>query len=77
MERDTEVVGNMDPYLVCKIGDVSSKTDVSGEPGKNPKWNQVLSFKLESIPSKIAFQVQDQDMVSDDMVGSATLNPQQ
>lgn len=77
LERDTEVIGSMDPYLECKIGDVSSKTDVSGEPGKNPKWNQVLSFLLESIPSKITFQVQDKDMVSDDIIGSVTLNPQQ
>ena len=77
LERNTELIGNMDPYLECKIGEVASKTDVTGEPGANPKWNQVLSFLLESIPSEIALHVKDKDMVSDDVVGSVTLNPQQ
>ena len=67
----------MDPFLECKIGDVSSKTDIADSSGKNPVWNQVLSFLLESIPSQINFIVKDQDMVSDDIVGSVCLNPQQ
>lgn len=67
----------MDPYLECKIGEVASKTDITGEPGVNPKWNQVLSFLLESIPSEITLHVKDKDMVSDDVVGSITVNPQQ
>ena len=67
----------MDPFLECKIGDVSSKTDIAESSGQKPVWNQVLSFLLESIPSQIRFLIKDKDMVSDDVVGSVCLNPQQ
>ena len=67
----------MDPYLECKIGDVCSQTDTLDEAGENPKWNQTLTFILESIPSKIFFQIKDKDMVNDDLVGSKVVNPQQ
>lgn len=59
----------MDPYLVIKVGDVESKKNALEEAGKNPKWNEKFTFSLESIPSKITFQVLDQDMNSSDIVG--------
>ena len=67
----------MDPFLECKIGDVCSQTDIMDGAGENPKWNQTLTFILESIPSKIFFQIKDKDMVNDDVVGSKVVNPQQ
>ena len=73
----TETFGKMDPFLECKVGDVSSQTEVLDSAGQNPKWNQTLSFILESIPSKIFLQVKDKDMVNDDIVGGKTINPQQ
>ena len=75
LERDTEAVGKMDPFVECKVGDVSSQTDVKDEAGQNPVWNQKLSFLLESIPSHIFFTVKDKDMVSDDIVGDKKVNP--
>lgn len=73
--RDVESVGKMDPYVECQVGDVSSKTDTQEGGGKNPVWNQSLTFLLESIPPSIIFTVKDQDMVNDDIVGRAKINP--
>lgn len=53
--RDTEAIAKMDPYLVCKVGNVESTTNTLEEAGKNPKWNERFTYDLESIPSKITF----------------------
>jgi hypothetical protein len=36
----------MDPYLVCKVGTVESKTNTLEEAGKNPKWNERFTYDL-------------------------------
>ena len=75
LERDTEAIGKMDPFVECKVGDVSSQTDVMDEAGKHPVWNQKLSYLLESIPNFIYITVKDKDLTSDDIVGSKRINP--
>ena len=75
LERDTEAVGKMDPFVEFKVGDVSSQTDVIEGGGKNPVWNQKLTYLLESMPSSIYLSVKDKDMVNDDMVGDMKVNP--
>lgn len=44
--RDVESVGKMDPYVECEVGDASFKTEIQKEGGKNPTWNQELTFLL-------------------------------
>ena len=39
LKRDTEAFGKMDPYVICKVGDVTSKTAVKDDAGKTPVWN--------------------------------------
>lgn len=67
----------MDPYLICKVGTVESTTNTIEGAGKNPQWNERFTYDLESIPSKISFQVLDKDITASDIVGTIEINPQQ
>lgn len=68
--RDTDTMGRMDPFFVCRIGGVEQKSNVIEEGGKHPKWNEKFTFILETIPSKISFAVMDKDVTNDDVVGT-------
>jgi hypothetical protein len=53
LTRDTENFGKMDPFVDCKIDNISSQTTAKDEAGKEPVWNEILPFTLENIPGSI------------------------
>ena len=67
----------MDPFVTCKVDNVVSKTAVKNGAGMKPVWDETLPFTLQNIPPIIEFVVQDEDMVSDDLVGVVKFNPLQ
>ena len=45
--RDTELIGDMDPYLIITDSyGVSSKTRVLEDAGKHAVWNEELSLRV-------------------------------
>ena len=76
LTRDTELVGQMDPYIVIMIGDKKWKTTIKDNAGTHPMWNESFAvdlkhFKKEKIMSIL---VLDDDVGEDDQVGSGEAN---
>lgn len=44
--RDTEAMGNMDPYIIFKVGETTQKTKVHSSGGKTPCWNDTITFNI-------------------------------
>ena len=73
MTRDTEMVGKMDPYLELSIGGVTvHKTGTKDDAGKNPEWNEELTYEVKDMSLEVHFKVSDEDWGSDDIVGEGT-----
>ncbi|XP_010256915.1 PREDICTED: elicitor-responsive protein 1-like [Nelumbo nucifera] len=77
--RNTELFGNMDPYVVIKYGNEERKSSVARGQGRNPVWNEKFTFKAE-YPGKIVgahklnLKVMDKDTyTADDFVGETTI----
>lgn len=64
----------MDPYVKVKYDGKKHKTQVHSGGGKNPSWNDTLSFKASDC-SLIHISVWDEDTASsNDMVGEAQID---
>ena len=72
--RDTEVLGEMDPYVICTfMGKVSrSKTHLKG--GKEPLWNDNFLYTAKGLKEFVKVEVWDEDMLKDDLIGTGFLN---
>lgn len=72
LTRDTEVLGQMDPYVVFTFNNVKSTSKILDSAGLNPVWNEQFEFKLLST-DEIQMDVFDKDTFSSDLIGSAKL----
>lgn len=66
-------IGSNAPYVQIKIGDEIEKTHDSFEL-ENPVWNARLLFQLNDIPKTIEFQVKDDSLFSDPILGDYVIN---
>ena len=66
--RDTETIGQMDPYINMLVGDQKFKTKVLDNAGKYPKWDESFNIKTK-LNTKVKFSVMDKNTTSDDIVG--------
>ena len=65
--------GKMDPYLELSIGgELIHKTKVLDDAGKNPKWDEDVTFEVKDQNAEVHFKVFDEDTGSDDIVGEGT-----
>ena len=71
--RDTETFGKMDPYCVLNLRGQKYKTNVLDGAGKNPKWNQTFDIVVHSTADDMTVVVWDEEVMSDDLVGEATI----
>ena len=69
LTRDTEVMGNMSPYVTFTHNKKKLKTKVHNYGGKFPKWNQNFQFEVENHSEEIFVRVWDQDLMTSDAVG--------
>lgn len=67
----------MDPFVELKIDEVSKKTTVKQEAGKSPVWNESFFFIISSLDSKLSLVVQDEDVTTNDIVGTTDVELRQ
>ena|SRR3990167_8219572 len=73
---DTEFFGRMDPYAKITISGSVQKTSVAQDQGKNPNWQDTLTFRVNpGADQTMIIEVYDKDDVSnDDFIGEARFN---
>jgi len=67
--HDVNTIATMDPYCLVRIGrdNKEKKTKTAKNGGKNPEWNEQLSFPLTSndLQSTLVFQLFDDNITRD------------
>ena len=71
LTRDTEAFGKMDPYVKISTRQQNFKTNVKNGAGKTPVWNQKFNIDVKYVGDDIDVTVMDEDVGSDDMIGTA------
>jgi Ca2+-dependent lipid-binding protein len=67
--RDTEMFGEMDPYIILKIGKDIYTTKAKDNQGKHCTWTERIELKVTSSGNHIlALRVYDKDPMKDDLV---------
>ena len=70
LTHDTEMFSNMDPYCKVYFNGKKFKTNTKHEGGKTPKWRYKFEIYFNNLNEEIEFKVLDEDMITDDVVGS-------
>ena len=73
--RDTEVFGEMDPYVNIEhfLSGKKFKTEVKHDGGKNPVWDQTFEIEIYSLEDELKIKCFDEDMGQDDIIGETTI----
>ncbi len=68
---DTELFGNMDPYILIEHNKRKHQTEVKKNAGQQPVWGESESFTLPLTSSEddIKISAYDQDLIYDDFLG--------
>lgn len=45
LQRDTELIGQMDPFVEVRIGDIVQRTSTHSNGGKTPLWQEQMVFR--------------------------------
>ena len=73
LDKNTELVGKMDPYCVVKYLKKEYKSKVHNSGGKEPIWDDQFTLEVGKFTTDITFTVFDDDIGSDDLIGEAKL----
>ena len=72
--RDTEVFGKMDPYVLIETRMQRFRTQTMQDAGKEPTWpDEMCKIDVKYIGDDMHLAVMDENVGSDDIVGSATI----
>lgn len=74
LTHDTEMAGEMDPYVVIRHLGQEHRTKTLRNKGKHPYWDQKFLLPIKSVNDLIELRVMDQDVMKDDEVGRAVIN---
>ena len=75
LERDTEMVGKMDPYIKFFLaGQEIKETAKLDGAGKEPVWNETIEIQVKDLGAEVKFSCWDDDgrWSADDLIGEAT-----
>ncbi|TNV81761.1 hypothetical protein FGO68_gene14942 [Halteria grandinella] len=75
--RDTEIFGQMDPFIRIIHKGNRYQTKVHDEAGKNPEWNETFNINLENFDDPFQLTCYDEDVLSDDFIGEASFRANQ
>jgi Ca2+-dependent lipid-binding protein len=53
LTRDTELFGEMDPFIIIEYQGMEFKTRTADNAGKNPKWNEYFEIEIYSLQDDI------------------------
>ena len=70
LERDVELTGKMDPYVVIKNGKEKVQTTTHDNAGQNPEWNQTFEIYIRDTKKLLEFTVRDEETFADRDVAS-------
>ncbi|KAG2601833.1 hypothetical protein PVAP13_5KG621600 [Panicum virgatum] len=73
------LAGKIDPYVIVQYRSQECKSSVARDQGRNPCWNEVFKFQINSSASsaqhKLILRIMDHDhFSSDDFLGEATID---
>ena len=71
--KDMDLIGKMSPYCVVSLGPNKKKSDIAKRQGRNPTWEQEITFPIIEGHTDVRIDVWDEDVGSDDLIGSVTL----
>lgn len=63
----------MDPYVCIEYRNKKYKTDVDEEGGRIPVWNNTISITVYSLEDDVKITCFDEDLITDDFVGSTII----
>ena len=73
VERDVEMFGKMDPYVVLKYRQQVLKTKEHTDGGKTPTWNETFELDVKYVGDDITIDIVDSETIGkDEVIGSAT-----
>jgi Ca2+-dependent lipid-binding protein len=75
----SDFLGKIDPYVIVQYRSQERKSSVARDQGRNPCWNEVFKFQINSSASsaqhKLILRIMDHDhFSSDDFLGEATID---
>eukprot|EP00798_Chlamydomonas_sp_ICE-L_P002834 gene2834-4940_t len=70
--KDGDMFGKADPYAVLKCGNQKFRTKTMKRAGTSPVWNETFACQIINENS-IEIEVWDEDLISDDHLGTATI----
>ena len=74
LTRDTEFIGKMDPFVVLNYREQQYKTKALQGAGKTPAWkDEEWTVEVKYIGDDVKFTVFDEDVTTNDTVGSGTV----
>ena len=68
--RDTELFGEMDPFVTIEYQGMEFRTKTAENAGKNPRWNEHFEIEIYSLQDDIKVTCLDDDFLHDDCVGT-------
>ena len=75
LNRDTEFLGDMDPFMVVTYNGISQRTPALQDAGKTPEWNLNLEpFPVSSMADDITFKCFDENFRKDELIGEAKIS---
>ena len=72
--RNTELFGEMDPFVVIEYKGSKHQTSTIDEGGVNPVWNQALKFPVETQDDLITISCYDEDTFNNDALGTLQIS---
>ncbi|KAL6616359.1 hypothetical protein ACP70R_038629 [Stipagrostis hirtigluma subsp. patula] len=75
----SDFLGKLDPYVIVQYRSQERKSSVARDQGRNPCWNEVFKFQINSsaanVQHKLILRILDNDHFSnDDFLGEATID---
>jgi Ca2+-dependent lipid-binding protein len=71
---NTEIFGEMDPFIIVKYGKKKFKTTVHRGAGSNPQWHQEFFIPIGSEKDSLSIFCYDEDFIVDDFIGLTTIS---
>lgn len=71
LKRDTEAMGQMDPFVVIQYLKNKFKTEIIKGGGKTPSWNQAFDIDIYSLDHIIKITCLDKDFLVNDTIGES------